>query len=156
MPPKSSVPASREGTAGTEPTIIRIVVYGTPAPQGSKRHVGNGIMVESSKKVVPWREAVKHAWLAHDRSRFAPAEGPLLLSVTFTLKRPVSAPKRRLWPDRRPDLDKLLRSTFDALGDAGAWYDDAQVVSVCAVKTYAGFPGSLPSPGAVIDIEPAP
>ena len=29
---------------------------GDPAPQGSKRHVGNGIMVESSKKLPVWRE----------------------------------------------------------------------------------------------------
>ena len=30
-------------------------VIGIPGAQGSKRHVGNGVMVESSKKVKPWR-----------------------------------------------------------------------------------------------------
>jgi Holliday junction resolvase RusA-like endonuclease len=41
--------------------------------------------------------------------------------MVFTLKKPRSAPKRRpSWPDRRPDIDKLLRSTFDALVSAGA------------------------------------
>ncbi len=34
--------------------------------------------------------------------------------------RPVSAPKRCTRPDRRPDLDKLVRSTLDALTTAGA------------------------------------
>lgn len=29
-------------------------VIGLPAPQGSKKHVGHGVMVESSKKVKPW------------------------------------------------------------------------------------------------------
>ena len=29
------------------------------APQGSKRHVGRGIMIESSKRVKPWRDAVR-------------------------------------------------------------------------------------------------
>jgi hypothetical protein len=28
-----------------------IFIVGDPAPQGSKRHVGNGVMIEASKKV---------------------------------------------------------------------------------------------------------
>ena len=40
---------------------ITFEVYGQPAPQGSKRHVGGGRMIESSKAVAPWREAVKWA-----------------------------------------------------------------------------------------------
>lgn len=28
---------------------LTVTVLGTPAPQGSKRHVGNGVVVESSK-----------------------------------------------------------------------------------------------------------
>lgn len=30
-----------------------IIVHGIPAPQGSKRHVGNGVLLESSKMVKP-------------------------------------------------------------------------------------------------------
>ena len=30
-------------------------VKGVPGAQGSKRHVGRGVMLESSKKVAPWR-----------------------------------------------------------------------------------------------------
>ena len=40
---------------------LTIVAYGQPAPQGSKRHVGKGVMVESSKKLRPWRQDVKAA-----------------------------------------------------------------------------------------------
>ena len=40
-------------------------VIGIPAPQGSKRHVGNGIMIENSKRVKPWRQNVKEAALIH-------------------------------------------------------------------------------------------
>lgn len=47
---------------------LRIVVYGQPAPMGSKRFMGTrggkGVLVESSKAVKPWREAVKHAAIA--------------------------------------------------------------------------------------------
>jgi hypothetical protein len=42
-------------------TLLRVDVYGLPAPQGSKRHVGGGRMIEASKKVGPWREAVVRA-----------------------------------------------------------------------------------------------
>lgn len=37
----------------------RFSVLGLPAPQGSKTHVGEGRMVESSKRVKPWH-AYKH------------------------------------------------------------------------------------------------
>ena len=37
--------------------MIEIKVIGLPAPQGSKRHVGHGVMIESSNNVKPWREA---------------------------------------------------------------------------------------------------
>lgn len=38
--------------------MIAFDVYGEPAPQGSKRHVGGGRMIESSAKVKPWRQDV--------------------------------------------------------------------------------------------------
>lgn len=130
--------------------VVRVV--GDPAPQGSKRHVGNGRMIESSRKVGPWRVMV--AWYAADAARDARwqrPDGPISVEVVFTLPRPKSAPKSRLWPDRRPDVDKLLRSTFDALTEAGVIRDDAQVVKVFASKLYAldGEPT-----GAHIRIEP--
>ncbi len=129
---------------------VELIVYGTPAPQGSKRHVGRGIMVESSDKVKPWREAVKAAsWQAGYPVK--PLDGPLNLTVVFTLRKPASAPKkRRTWPCKRPDLDKLLRSTLDGLGESGIFHDDAQVVSIIAHKVYPGEGNSLPSPGARI------
>ena len=67
---------------------MRITVHGTPAPQGSKRHVGNGVMVESSAKVKPWREAVK--WAARQsmdvgREFAFVGDIPLAVDVTFYL-----------------------------------------------------------------------
>src|SRR6266568_2319370 len=106
-------------------------VIGTPAPQGSKRHVGKGIMVESSKAVGPWRDSVatqtaelmeRYGWPMH--------VGPLVLTVTFWLRRPPSAPRRRIYPDRYPDLSKLTRATEDALVTAGIIEDDARIVEL--------------------------
>ncbi len=135
-----------------------VKVFGTPAPQGSKRHVGRGVMVESSKAVKPWREAVKYAALVlYADAKTPPGEwmrtGPVLVDVTFTLTRPRShyhtgrnaqllrdgAP---VYPAGKPDLDKLLRSTMDALGDAGVFRDDAQVCAVTACKVYGDVAGA--------------
>ena len=133
----------------------RIIVYGLPAPQGSKRHVGGGVMIESSKKVKPWREAVKaKAEAARERVGQPPIDGPVRLIVTFTMPKPASAPKRRrTWPMRTPDLSKLVRSTEDALTDAGIWKDDARVVDCASAKVYP-LEGqeALDTPGAVIEV----
>ena len=38
---------------------LEFIVYGRAAPQGSKRNLGNGIMIESSKRVKPYRTDVR-------------------------------------------------------------------------------------------------
>lgn len=139
---------------------MTILVHGLPAPQGSKRHIGKGIMVESSKAVKPWREAVKWAVLSLreklnlDASGCGCISGAVSVEMVFTMPRPKSA-KKGAWPASRPDLSKLVRSTEDALTDVGAWEDDARVVKCVAMKVYPGeHSDSLPSPGAVIRIVP--
>lgn len=133
---------------------MNIIAYGNPAPQGSKKHVGGGRMVESSKKVAPWRESVKWAAISAKGLAHKPFDGPLAVTVTFTLPKPASAPKTRVtFPQRKPDLDKLIRAVFDALTDAGVWVDDSRVVAVAASKVYPGKAvDALQSPGAVIRI----
>ena len=151
---------------------IRIVVRGTPAPQGSKSFkglAGNGraILAESSKAVKPWRMDVKAAaekWIADNSAmlfhgcstgRGAVFEGPVVCRMVFTLKKPSGSPKtRRTFPMRKPDLSKLVRSTEDALTDAGIWSDDARVVEYGRLaKVFPGEdPEALAFPGALIEI----
>ena len=167
---------------------LRFTVYGSPAPQGSKRVVsagrgsgGRAVLVESSAAVKPWRQAVcyaaREAMMELSTSDVQPnvwlfpMTGPISATMVFTLLRPASAPKKRLWPDRKPDIDKLSRSTFDALRDAGLIEDDARIVRLEAWKIFSrpwGFPRStdqevmifdrqlrlfeLDTPGAVIEI----
>lgn len=127
----AGIPGRPERENPTQP--VQFFVTGTPAPQGSKRHVGGGRMVESSKKVGPWRAAV--AWTASQQQQHTP--GPVTVRLTFYLARPKSAPKSRVWPDRKPDLDKLIRSTLDGLTESGVIEDDARIQSVSAQKVYA-------------------
>lgn len=116
-------------------TLLRLRVVGLPAPQGSKRHLGRGVMVESSRRVKPWREAVKAAALEATHGRALRLDGPLSVEITFLMPRPNRPKSAR--PDRMPDLSKLVRSTEDALTDAGVWADDARVVDIVARKVYA-------------------
>lgn len=141
--------------------ILLIVAYGVPAPQGSKKFVGlaksgRGIMVESSKKVRPWRQDVKSAALAV-RDGAPTIDAPVRVRMVFTMPKPASAPKRkRTYPCKVPDLSKLARSTEDALTDAGIWKDDARVVEYSRLaKVYPGEdPEALDAPGVRIMIEP--
>jgi crossover junction endodeoxyribonuclease RusA len=91
------------------------VVGVEPAPQGSKRYVGNGRFVESSKKLEPWRKAIAHAVeqmfeATQDSTPFTQA---CQVEVTFTLPKPKTV-KRDL-PTVPPDADKLARSLGDAI-----------------------------------------
>lgn len=143
----------------TTTTRIRVLVPGRPAPQGSKRHVGNGIMIESSKAVKPWRQDVREQLL--NTHTGAPLGGPLYVDLLFLLPRPKghyrtgrnahllrdTAPRL---PAGKPDIDKLARAVLDAIGSAGTWGDDAQVTHLSAAKRYAD--GSQ-VPGVWIEIE---
>ncbi len=141
--------------------MIEIIAYGIPAPQVAKSFVGvsksgKGLMVESSKKVKPWRATVVLAAKAAMAER-APLDGPLSVSMVFTVPKPKSAPKtRRTWPDTRPDLSKLARSTEDALTDAGVYVDDARIVSYSWLsKVYPGEDAdALSEPGVRIVVRP--
>ncbi|UCZ89050.1 RusA family crossover junction endodeoxyribonuclease [Gordonia sp. WA4-43] len=111
-----------------------VFVAGAPAPQGSKRHVGRGVLIESSKAVGPWRERIAVAAHSHARGLLS---GPVALTLDFVMPRPKSAPKRSTPPAvKRPDIDKLARAVLDALTDV--WLaDDSQVVSLHATKRIA-------------------
>jgi crossover junction endodeoxyribonuclease RusA len=111
-------------------------IPGKPAPQGSKRHVGHGILTESSKAVGPWRTLV--AWHVAQQWRAAPLDGPIAVRLEFVMPRPSSTPKKKVTPPaiKRPDVDKLQRAIFDAVTGV-LWRDDAQVVDVCATKRLA-------------------
>ena len=145
---------------------MTIIVYGIPAPQGSKKFLGmrggHGVIGDDSKRTKPWRQDVKYAaieWrnrLDFGSGSMTTIEGPVRLRIVFTLPKPTSAPKRRkTWACKKPDIDKLLRSTLDALTEAGVFTDDARVVEFSRLaKVYVGEdPEALDVPGCRIDVE---
>ena len=139
--------------------MISIAVNGIdPAPQGSKRHVGGGRLIEASKRVKPWRQAV--AASAQQQMRDQKCDlitGACSVSVEFRFKRPKShfttngqlkanAPEHCIV--KRNDIDKCCRSTLDALSET-VFADDCLVVSLNAEKRYCI--GAEP-PGALITV----
>lgn len=136
------------------------------APQGSKRHVGKGVMIESCANVKSWRLLVVHAAIA---AKVPLLRGPVTMSVVFLFQRPanhyrrdgtlkplnpslVSATSREApaYHCVTPDRDKILRSTQDALKGL-AYTDDARVVGGDSEKRWCV---GDERPGALITVIP--
>jgi crossover junction endodeoxyribonuclease RusA len=146
--------------------LVAIDILGTPAPQGSKRarpifrgprsqqeFTGRvAVMEQLNKTVTAWRQDVRSA--AEQHAGHFPAHVPLRVTIHFSMPRPASAPKRRrTWPSgSRNDIDKLCRSTLDALTSSAVFADDGQIIDLHAVKDYAGFGEGPSHPGARIVI----
>ena len=114
--------------------MIEFFVEGNPAPQGSKRHVGRGIMVESCKRLPEWRKAVGVA--AQSVIDYViPRGAPVRVTIVFYLPPPKSF-RGNGDMVKRPDLDKLARACLDALTGI-AFEDDSQVTDLCVSKQYA-------------------
>lgn len=166
LPLGLAVPAAGEVAGAATPTLT-FDVHGQPAMQGSKKHVGRGIMVEASKRTKPWRDNVRATTAAavacDDWERL---DGPVEVRLLFCFDRPAghyrtgrnatllrdNAP---LFPANRSsgDVDKMQRAIFDAVVDAGAIKDDAQIVRVRVAKVWAGeHEGALEIPGVRIEI----
>jgi crossover junction endodeoxyribonuclease RusA len=126
---------------------------GIPAPKGSTRSFmarGRIVTKNANERTKPWQSAI--GWSAA-QAGLTPAGGPVSLAMTFYMPRPKghhrangevkpSAPAK---PDRKPDLDKLVRCVLDALTGI-AYVDDSQVSDIRAHKAWA-HPQSGRQPG---------
>ena len=146
---------------------MRLIVYGNPAPQGSKAFLGRtatgkGIIGDASKKTKPWRSDVQTAcrnYIENLQYNWEPFSGALCVRMVFTFWRPASVKRRvRPYPSVYPDLSKLARSTEDALSAAGIWKDDALVVEYLRLaKVYVGEDiEALDHPGCLVVIQEKP
>ena len=130
--------------------VIEFRVFGLPAPQGSKRHVGRGIMVESSKKVRPWRnDVIAASQLSYKQE---PLTCPVAIELSFYFPRPKNhfrtgkfagmlKENAPLWTTSNSggDLDKLCRATLDGLSHKSGGMiliDDSICARLTAEKRY--------------------
>ena len=106
---------------------------GTPVAQGSKKHVGNGRMVESAKGLPAWRKAVA---LAAAGSPLIHKPKAVTLAMVFVMPRPKATPRKTPPAVKRPDIDKISRAVADAL--TGVCYeDDSQIIYMFSEKRLA-------------------
>lgn len=139
---------------------ITFIIEGmAPAPQGSKTMIRPGVMVESCKNVKPWRYLVQQAAVATGHPTITAG---VSISVVFLFARPKghyrsgknahllrdAAPR---WHTVKPDGSKLLRSTEDALVDAGLLRDDSLICWATFQKRYTV---GQEKPGALITLIP--
>ena len=136
---------------------MKIIVYGTPAPQGSKNFMGvtktgRGIIKESSNRVTPWRSDVMTA-CRQQVPQYPPYELAVACRMIFSFHRPPSVKRgKRPFPSVAPDLSKLCRGTEDALQAAGVLRDDCLIVEYTRLaKVYVDEdPEALDRPGCLI------
>lgn len=123
---------------------MEILVAGVPIPQGSMRHIGNGVIISSNPKLKKWREQIaKQVVAIYGEPEI---DQPVAISVIFNLPKPPTS--KRSQPTVAPDLDKLQRAIGDALSiDCKYLKDDAVIVEWHAYKRYD------PNPSAVIKLE---
>jgi Holliday junction resolvase RusA-like endonuclease len=90
------------------------------------------------------RMVVRMAW------RGGPWDGPISLVAVFVFPRPkrLKTSGSRVWHDKKPDADNVLKALKDSLKEV-SWRDDSQVAEVCVRKKYAA---STEEPGVELTI----
>ena len=118
---------------------LEVFVEGSPVPQGSFRHVGNGRIISANPKLNSWRQTI--ADQVSQKTAVRLIDESCVVRLVFTLPRPKSVPKsRRATPTTKPDLDKLIRAVLDAISlprYVQLLTDDSIVTDIHAAKRYA-------------------
>ena len=132
-------------------TSLEFWVEGTPKAQPRVKAFARGkhAGVYTPDTADGWKAEVRRSALAKC-STPEPLRGPLSVHLTFLMPRPKSR-KVDVWHTTKPDADNLAKAVLDALGDAGIWCDDAQVVRLVAKKLYVT--GETEAPGCAVIIE---
>ena len=125
---------------------IKIIVFGTPVPQGSKSafyipKLKRAVIVENNKKTKPWRQQLVGAAIeAMDKQALPMAEGiPIGIKCAFYFDKPKSTKKSVTEKITKPDWDKLARNVCDSLTGV-AYKDDSMIVEAHVQKRFDSRP----------------
>lgn len=126
---------------------------GKGRPRVSRR--GNYVHTYTPEKTRQFEEAIRFEFMASNCEPMPvyPKEVPLRIIVRIGVSIPQSYSKKKqalcrdgfIVPSKKPDLDNICKSIFDALqgrsNDPGyAFADDSQIVEIVAWKEYAENP----------------
>lgn len=119
---------------------VSFTVEGVPIAQPRHRASCRGgfakFYIPKDHAVHAWKEAIIAAASDAISNAF---EGPVKVDLLFAFpaRRKTEIGNYRV---SKPDLDNLVKAALDALTDAGAWNDDAQVAQLHTAKVQATDP----------------
>ena len=122
-------------------------VMGTPVAKGRPRVTKWGAY--TPEKTVNYENLVQFSYL-QEYKNIEPLEGYLKIEIAFYMPIPKSTSKKnrelmigwKLLPDKKPDIDNMIKSITDALNEL-AYQDDKQIVEVHAYKYYSEQPKAV-------------
>lgn len=119
--------------------MIRFFVAGVPKALS----VGKGIRVPNKGGgFKQFQERVNSEWstmvgqIGRGYAPVRPLEGAVSVTALFLVPRPETAPRRVVFPTKRPDVDNLVHKLTDQFNGV-FWRDDSQVVDMVARKRFA-------------------
>lgn len=117
---------------------VRVRVDWIAAPQGSHKQGFGKSVRETNPKTEPYREAVAEACRREMdvQQLWVPLDGHLEARIDFYMP-PIASDPDRPYPNTAPDIDKLVRSTFDGISRGKLWKDDARVVGLTTWEYFA-------------------
>jgi Holliday junction resolvase RusA-like endonuclease len=132
--------------------MIKFTYYGEAVGKGRPRITRRGSFVHTytPEKTRVFEENILLAFMASTEEQMPvyPKGTALRVKVTIGCSIPKSYSKKKqaqcregiIVPDKKPDIDNILKSIFDALQGGYAFDDDSQIVEIYAEKKYAEKP----------------
>jgi len=115
---------------------IEFTVYGRSVPMARPRVVrgkDGRSHTFNPQNCTDWKQSIALQALPHRPKELL--KGALEIDCVFYLLKPKSAPKKRLYPTGKPDIENYSKALLDAL--EGIMYaNDSQIVTLRALKAY--------------------
>lgn len=121
-------------------TEIRFTVYGQPVAKARARTFATAAGKVGSYTPRATREWER--WIREEAGKHRPPQlldGPLVLEATFYVLKPKSSPRRRQYPDTKPDVENLGKAVCDALQGL-IYVDDSRIVEEILRKRFGDPP----------------
>ena len=131
--------------------MIKFTYHGEAVGKGRPRvsRRGNYVHTYTPEKTRVFEEAVRFEFMASNSEKMpvyereTPLKAKVLIGVSipksYSKKKQALCRDRVLVPDKKPDIDNILKAIFDSL-NGYAFADDVQIVQVYAEKQYAVEP----------------
>jgi len=131
--------------------MIKFTYHGEAVGKGRPRvsRRGNYVHTYTPEKTRVFEEAVRFEFMASNSEKMPvyerdiPLKAKVLIGVSipksYSKKKQALCRDRVLVPDKKPDIDNILKAIFDSL-NGYAFADDVQIVQVYAEKQYAVEP----------------